>query len=801
MTKQSPIVITSTSTPANESLQLRQEVDKKGSLSRIPVQCKISIATTDDPLEKEADNMADKVMRMPMPEPINFSHVKNSVQRKCTHCEEEEKQLQRKESSNDAVSAAPSIVHDVITSPGRSLDATTRSFMESRFNYDFSNVNVHDNNIAAKSADSINALAYTSGNNIVFNSGQYNTNTDSGKRLLAHELTHVVQQENSKNKIQRKPTLTKKDFDDIANKVRNAIDRVGTDEESVYEGLQRLERDPAAIAELMKVYHDKFKDTLVDDIKGDFSDEELQYALELIGITPEVKAELIETVPSSDLDFEHAASKLYKAMDIWGTNEEAIFGVLVAMENVPERLAKLRAAYIKKYPKGLHGGDLDYDIRDEMSGSELDYALLLLNQFPTGNTAILNWIRSVINNRVGKDTANQIMNSLDQLSADRLRVIIFDIMKAGELGKFKSNLVSVVASDFKGLSNRIASIETEFNTPGDRSTAATADQKTKITNILNEGMNVNPDTGRIDDFIDVVLGRSYEMDVKSTLDNEVGERLQASSDLLALPKFDWPRYEQIANEAKKRVDSLYGHYASGSALSAADGPDRNLLDLSEQPFSDAILIQFADALVTSQKLRKPVYPGRKIGQVHNADLGREPEKTIHKTTILNWVSDPANKAKLEIVLKAWPGAHLGDDTGKGTIFLQRWKRGSENENRFHFWSTFQTAIHEYLHKITNPTYSSKAALLGEINRKVYIEGGTAYFDQRVWKTIYPEEIRSNPDLRKNVEGAELPYDSSLIPPRNAYAEQADKFTRIVQNVGEENAVAAYFQGKTDRIGL
>ncbi|HEV8273875.1 MAG TPA: DUF4157 domain-containing protein [Chitinophagaceae bacterium] len=229
-----------TRTPANEplSVQQKQQCDTKESLYQIPVQRKLSVGAADDPLEKEADDMADKVMRMPNPEPISFSMSKNVIDRKCSECEKEEElqrkesngetisdkvmrkpspepisfstsktvinrkcsecekeeELQRKESNGETVSSAPSIVQDVLSSPGRSLDTDTRSFMEPRFNYDFSDVKIHDNDLAAKSADSINALAYTSGNNVVFNSGEYNTNSFSGKRLLAHELTHVVQQ-------------------------------------------------------------------------------------------------------------------------------------------------------------------------------------------------------------------------------------------------------------------------------------------------------------------------------------------------------------------------------------------------------------------------------------------------------------------------------------------------------------------------------------------------------------------------------------------------------------------------------
>ena len=87
--------------------------------------------------------------------------------------------------------------HDHLERPvknGVPLPHETRDFFEPRFGYDFSNVKIHTDAVAAKSARSINALAYTSGNNIVFNQNQYSPETDSGKKLLAHELTHVVQQ-------------------------------------------------------------------------------------------------------------------------------------------------------------------------------------------------------------------------------------------------------------------------------------------------------------------------------------------------------------------------------------------------------------------------------------------------------------------------------------------------------------------------------------------------------------------------------------------------------------------------------
>lgn len=118
------------------------------------------------------------------------------VQRKCAHCEEEEKKMQRKEESPQTTSADSGLNDYVsnLSGRGHTLPDDVRGYYEPRFGYNFNNVRVHTDTVAAKSAQSINALAYTTGSNIVFNSGQYAPQSDTGKRLLAHELTHVVQQ-------------------------------------------------------------------------------------------------------------------------------------------------------------------------------------------------------------------------------------------------------------------------------------------------------------------------------------------------------------------------------------------------------------------------------------------------------------------------------------------------------------------------------------------------------------------------------------------------------------------------------
>ncbi|HIH74603.1 MAG TPA: DUF4157 domain-containing protein [Methanosarcina sp.] len=89
------------------------------------------------------------------------------------------------------------IVHEVLQSPGQPLDPATRAFMEPRFGYDFSRVRVHSGGVAERSAQDLNAHAYTVGYNIVFNAGRLAPNTYEGQRLIAHELMHVVQQGSS----------------------------------------------------------------------------------------------------------------------------------------------------------------------------------------------------------------------------------------------------------------------------------------------------------------------------------------------------------------------------------------------------------------------------------------------------------------------------------------------------------------------------------------------------------------------------------------------------------------------------
>src|SRR5713101_2203974 len=91
----------------------------------------------------------------------------------------------------------PPIVHDVLRSPGQPLEAGIRAFMETRFGHDFSHVRVHSDERAAKSAVAVSAPAYTVGSDVLFGPRQYSPESHAGRRLVAHELTHVIQNRSS----------------------------------------------------------------------------------------------------------------------------------------------------------------------------------------------------------------------------------------------------------------------------------------------------------------------------------------------------------------------------------------------------------------------------------------------------------------------------------------------------------------------------------------------------------------------------------------------------------------------------
>ncbi len=157
-----------------------------------------------DRYEQEAERVSRVVVGGTSARPEwSLSKIGNAapLQRECScggTCEECKKKpgemLQRDAAGGVTPLMAPPVVQDVLRGAGSPLDQPTRCFMESRFGHDFSSVRSFHDDAAASSARAVSANAYTVGNKIVFNQGRYAPDSHNGRRLLAHELAHVVQQ-------------------------------------------------------------------------------------------------------------------------------------------------------------------------------------------------------------------------------------------------------------------------------------------------------------------------------------------------------------------------------------------------------------------------------------------------------------------------------------------------------------------------------------------------------------------------------------------------------------------------------
>jgi len=204
------------------------------------LQAKLRINQPGDRYEQEADRVAEQVMRMPEPVETVPGSASPNIQRKsaacasghgpCPECaekeqnirrkplaasitplvlrqaegpeeeeEEEEKLLQTKSAGGEVPEVTPRLDSRInaLRGGGQPLSQSARDFFEPRFGYDFSRVRVHTDSRAADTACALNARAFTLGHDITFGSGQYSPTGNGGQRLLAHELTHTLQQENT----------------------------------------------------------------------------------------------------------------------------------------------------------------------------------------------------------------------------------------------------------------------------------------------------------------------------------------------------------------------------------------------------------------------------------------------------------------------------------------------------------------------------------------------------------------------------------------------------------------------------
>jgi len=201
----------------HSSLSLQRNLGNRGMqrlLDLKVIQAKLKIGSPNDAYEQEADRVAEQVMRMPdhalMGNTFTAPTTKLEIQRQ-TEDDEEEEFIQPKTTGESSV-ATPTFGEGMraIQGAGVPLPQSTLRFFEPRFGTDFNDVRVHSDSHASDLAGQVHAKAFTLGRDLVFASGQYSPESSEGRHLLAHELTHVVQQRQGQvsRTIQRVHTFT-----------------------------------------------------------------------------------------------------------------------------------------------------------------------------------------------------------------------------------------------------------------------------------------------------------------------------------------------------------------------------------------------------------------------------------------------------------------------------------------------------------------------------------------------------------------------------------------------------------------
>lgn len=231
--------------------------DKISHVLHNKVQTKLNIASSNDVYEKEADKVAEKVLNMSVtsgPQSTLYSNDSNKQKKLDSSGLTGVNQSANEQSSNPLIQTktySPTGIkdHSISTQSesnvnrlggsGKPLAPAVRSFFEPRFGYDFSNVRIHTEQSASDTAESINAKAFTYGNDIAFASGQYQPTSNEGKRLLGHELTHVIQQQGRKNSGQNDNQIQREidcKNEEQAKKKQKAIDKTIEDNQERYKG-------------------------------------------------------------------------------------------------------------------------------------------------------------------------------------------------------------------------------------------------------------------------------------------------------------------------------------------------------------------------------------------------------------------------------------------------------------------------------------------------------------------------------------------------------------------------------------
>jgi hypothetical protein len=268
--------------------------------------------------------------------PVTNAVPGNFLQRKCADCEREEK-LQRKsifknitpfiqaKAAESGTGVSDSISHQLQSSRGggSTMERHTQSFMESRFNADFSGVRIHADRSAATLSNDLNAKAFTVGNDIYFNEGKYHPESPAGKHLLAHELTHTIQQ----GGIQKKLSVQKQEaVPQIPTTAQPAPAPPGSDIMAILEAQSAIDN-----------YNIQLRDAVLAPISGPRADG-ISFLNRIRSVTP-AQADIL----TADEEFLNRVRAILPGRNLW-----TVFTLLHFHNRIQEPHLRLKLAVLQR---------------------------------------------------------------------------------------------------------------------------------------------------------------------------------------------------------------------------------------------------------------------------------------------------------------------------------------------------------------------------------------------------------------------------------------------------------------------
>ncbi len=759
-------------------------------------------------------------------------------------------------SATDSTTSAPRIVERELLRPGQPLAVPIRSYFEPRFGCDFSEVRIHDDDLAHRSARMIGAQAYNAGQHIVFGRGRWQPDTPRGRSLLAHELAHAVQHApdhgDAASRVWRKLDITAFDagsFTDVQllaylQKLRdtNKIED-NSDSDDKARGVVRnwlAGGDDFALDPDLKVL-------LIKEMQSGFTgDDDERAILNLLENSARGDVETIfdpGKIDPDDLDSdfhgdeEDALQSFYDRLFVGGRKAAMKGGAAFTAEGgatlaAPYSHAALRIMIDEQM------GHIDRIVRDRVPDDRGWMSEKLARAFAPVLEAQLRALpadqrdaaaQDLAGDRVQKDSQAKLIDGQMAKAATPLQSQL--------LGRKQISLrAEVLLLDmamqvaFRDIAMAAPTVPADFQkltTPLDAATKKSA--KEAITPMTSDEVVAEasgavappapafkpelPDkTKYVDKLkarIPLLIDESHASAKTRTKKEHDDPKLTRSMDAM----------QAIANQAKDEVDLVFGALYEKKKFSAFQGDKRS---------KSGVLLKkgnLRDVWQVEEDRRKadPSYKKRsakfwlfyliqnddgidQINLAHDASpsFGKESRALNDEAKLIRKAGDPfvsSEQTRLFEIGRAWDAFAQGKD-----VLIQLFKNPDATEDRRFLWDMYFTLMHEYLHKLAHRDYDKYAEKLGgedSTEGNTLIEGVDSLLTEIAWSNAVSHA--SLPTVRTVVEPdamkAKLPFDPDLLPtmPHRRY-DTYEQATRLVSAVGIRNLYAAYFQGKVTLIG-